>query len=66
MLKGTPASDTASCDILLVARNVAFGQKHRIRGTPGLVFEDGRQQAARWKPSRSRSSLSRRVKKAPG
>jgi thiol:disulfide interchange protein DsbC len=45
MLKGTLASDSPSCDISALARNVAFGQKHRIRGTPGLVFEDGRQQA---------------------
>ena len=28
-------------------RNYAFGQKHRIRGTPGLVFEDGRTRPAR-------------------
>ncbi len=45
MLKGTPATDSPQCDTSVLQRNVAFGQKHRIRGTPGLVFEDGRQQA---------------------
>jgi thiol:disulfide interchange protein DsbC len=45
MLKGTPVTDSPACDTSALQRNLAFGQKHRIRGTPGLVFEDGRQQA---------------------
>jgi len=45
MLKGTPVTDSPQCDISALQRNFAFGQKHRIRGTPGLVFEDGRAQA---------------------
>ncbi len=45
MLKGTAAADSPQCDSAAIQRNLAFGQKHRIRGTPGLVFEDGRQQA---------------------
>ena len=45
MLKGMPATDSPQCDTSALQRNTAFGQKHRIRGTPGLVFEDGRQQA---------------------
>ncbi len=32
---------TAKCDIEALQRNVAFGQKYRINGTPGLVFESG-------------------------
>ena len=36
-----PGSATRSA----LQRNFALGQKHRIRGTPGLVFEDGRTQA---------------------
>ena len=47
MLKGTMASDSPQCDSSALQRNYAFGQKHRIRGTPGLVFEDGRTQAGR-------------------
>lgn len=45
MLKGTPAADSPACDVSALQRNLVFGQRHRIRGTPGLVFEDGRYQA---------------------
>jgi len=31
----------ATCDIAAITRNVALGQKHRINGTPTLVFADG-------------------------
>ena len=42
MLKGTPAADSQQCDTSVLQRNVAFGRKHRINGTPGIVFEDGK------------------------
>ena len=42
MLKGTPATDSQQCDTSALQRNVAFGRKHRINGTPGIVFEDGK------------------------
>jgi thiol:disulfide interchange protein DsbC len=42
MLKGTPVTDSAQCDTSVLQRNVAFGRKHRINGTPGIVFEDGK------------------------
>src|SRR3954469_16200704 len=45
MLNGTQVTGSPACDVSAIQRNFAFGQKHRIRGTPGLVFEDGRQQA---------------------
>ena len=35
----TPAS--ASCDTAALARNLEFGRKHKITGTPTLVFADG-------------------------
>lgn len=43
MIDGTtiPASASPSCDTSALQRNVALGRKHRINGTPGLVFEDG-------------------------
>ena len=45
MIEGvTPAATdpaTAKCDVATLQRNVAFGQKHRINGTPGLLFENG-------------------------
>jgi len=32
-------------DSTALQRNFAFGKKHRINGTPGLVFEDGTHRA---------------------
>ena len=31
----------ASCDLAVLARNVEFGRKHKITGTPTLFFADG-------------------------
>ncbi|MCE9659510.1 MAG: DsbC family protein [Burkholderiales bacterium] len=45
MIKGTPAEGSPNCDSSALQRNYAFGKKHRINGTPGLVFEDGSQRA---------------------
>ena len=45
MLKGTPVNDSPDCDTSALQRNFAFGKKHRINGTPGLVFEDGSSRA---------------------
>ena len=36
-----PTKVTAKCDTSAIDRNVAFGQKYRINGTPALVFENG-------------------------
>ncbi len=41
MIEGTAIPATAQCDASALQRNYALGQKYRIRGTPGLVFEDG-------------------------
>lgn len=35
----TPAA--ASCDTAALQRNLAFGKKHKITGTPTLIFADG-------------------------
>lgn len=32
----------ANCDTAALARNVAFGQKYRITGTPTVIFADGK------------------------
>ena len=45
MIKGTPVENSPNCDVSALQRNFAFGKKHRINGTPGLVFEDGSQRA---------------------
>ena len=44
MLNGTAPSSTASekCDVSAIERNASIGRKHRINGTPALVFEDGK------------------------
>ena len=40
MVRDQPAP-TASCDTSAVARNLEFGKKHKITGTPTLIFADG-------------------------
>ena len=37
----TPTQAAASCDAPALARNVEFGKKYRITGTPTLIFADG-------------------------
>ena len=44
MIKNTPIAESSACDTSALTRNVALGRKHRINGTPGLVFEDGKHQ----------------------
>jgi thiol:disulfide interchange protein DsbC len=34
-------SPTEKCDLAAIDRNLEFGRKYRINGTPALVFEDG-------------------------
>ena len=40
MVKDQPAA-SATCDTGAIARNLEFGKKHRISGTPTLFFTDG-------------------------
>jgi len=43
MLEGTaPPRSMGQCDTAALQRNTALGRKHRVNGTPALVFEDGR------------------------
>jgi thiol:disulfide interchange protein DsbC len=39
--KSIPATAAAACDVGALARNVALGRKHKISGTPTLLFVDG-------------------------
>jgi thiol:disulfide interchange protein DsbC len=42
MVEGaTPPKVTAKCDTSAIDRNVELGRKHRVQGTPAMVFEDG-------------------------
>lgn len=36
-----PQRTMGQCDAAAIERNVAFGRKYRINGTPALLFEDG-------------------------
>ncbi|MDP1567542.1 MAG: DsbC family protein [Polaromonas sp.] len=40
MVRDQPIA-SASCDSSALARNIEFGKKHRITGTPTLIFADG-------------------------
>ena len=43
MIEGTPPQRTiGQCDTSALTRNVSLGRKHRVTGTPALVFEDGK------------------------
>jgi thiol:disulfide interchange protein DsbC len=66
MLHGTPIADSPQCDVSALQRNFAFGQQHRIRGTPGLVFEDGRQQAGALSTEQIEKQLVATRQKSPG
>ncbi len=42
MIEGsTPAQAAGKCDTTALQRNMAFGMKHKMQGTPTIVFEDG-------------------------
>jgi thiol:disulfide interchange protein DsbC len=43
MLDGkAPATAAAECDTKAIERNLELARKHRVNGTPALVFEDGK------------------------
>lgn len=41
MVRGTPIPRPEQCDVGALARNSEFGRKHKITGTPTLIFADG-------------------------
>jgi len=38
----TPPKMMGACDSVAIERNTAFGRKHRVNGTPAVLFEDGK------------------------
>jgi thiol:disulfide interchange protein DsbC len=43
MLRGVaPVRGMGECDSSALQRNAALGRKHRVNGTPAIVFEDGK------------------------
>ena len=41
MVDGKAIPKAPACDTAVLERNVALGRKHRVNGTPAIVFEDG-------------------------
>lgn len=41
MYRDQPPAAAASCDVSAIARNLELGRKHKITGTPTLIFADG-------------------------
>jgi len=66
MLQGKEIPASANCDVSALQRNVAFGRNHRINGTPGLVFEDGRSQAGAMSTEQIEKQLAATRVKTPG
>jgi thiol:disulfide interchange protein DsbC len=65
MIKGTPIPESANCDASVLERNHALGQRFRINGTPGLVFEDGKKQAGAMNTEQIEKQLVASRQKAP-
>ena len=42
MLQAEIVTSAESCDASALQRNLALGQRYNVKGTPGLIFEDGR------------------------
>jgi thiol:disulfide interchange protein DsbC len=40
MVRDQPVAN-GNCDAAAIARNVEFGKKYKITGTPTLVYQDG-------------------------
>lgn len=41
MYRDQPPAAAASCDVSAITRNLELGRKHKITGTPTLIFADG-------------------------
>jgi thiol:disulfide interchange protein DsbC len=52
-----PPRSMGQCDAGALARNAELGQKHKINGTPALVFEDGKRVAGAMKADQIEKQL---------
>lgn len=58
MLDGVaPPRSMGNCDTAALDRNAELGQKHKINGTPALVFEDGKRVAGAMKAEQVEKQL---------
>jgi thiol:disulfide interchange protein DsbC len=62
MTKDTPPANEGKCDTPLDSV-LAFGQKHKINGTPTLIFENGERQAAALNTQQIEEALNNAEKK---
>jgi thiol:disulfide interchange protein DsbC len=59
----TPPKSMGSCDTAALERNVELGKKHRVQGTPAVVFEDGTRVPGAIPPERLEKTLAAASKK---
>ena len=65
MVEGkAPGRAMGQCDTAALQRNAELGRKHRVNGTPALVFEDGRRISGALPPEQVEKQLSATVRKA--
>jgi thiol:disulfide interchange protein DsbC len=58
MVDGSAPSKAAGpCDASALERNVALGERHRVNGTPSIVFEDGTRSPGAMPPDQLESRL---------
>lgn len=59
MINGTaPTKTMGACDTTALERNLALGKKHRVDGTPALVFEDNKRISGAVPPDQVEKQLS--------
>jgi thiol:disulfide interchange protein DsbC len=60
----TPPKADEKCDTAAIDRNLALGRKHRINGTPALLFEDGTRKPGALPPTLVEQLLAAAAKKS--
>jgi thiol:disulfide interchange protein DsbC len=53
----TPARAMGQCDTTALQRNLILGRKHKVNGTPALVFEDGKRVPGAMSPDQIEKQL---------
>lgn len=60
----TPPKNMAKCDTTALDRNIDFGRKYRVQGTPAVVFEDGKRVPGAMPPDQVEKLLAAASKKS--
>jgi thiol:disulfide interchange protein DsbC len=67
MVEGSaPAKSIGQCDVAALQRNALMGRKHKVMGTPALVFEDGKRVPGAMAPEQIEKQLVASRKAARG